>query len=83
MVKITLMALLKRPNDLPRIFDKEISGEVKLRSLLRDLGYTTQEIGMMQVFVSNNSEVNNQRVSLDYILQNDDEIFVTVPVGGG
>ena len=77
------MALLRRPNDLPREFTKEIQEDTKLKIFLKDLGFNHSEIKMLQVFVSKSENKNNQRASLDYLIQNNDVLFITIPVGGG
>lgn len=76
------MALLRRPNGLPRVFEKEIDFGININNFLVDLGFTHEEIRFMQVFVSNTKE-KNQKISLNYEIKDDDEIFITIPIGGG
>jgi sulfur carrier protein ThiS len=82
-VKVTLMALLRRPNDLPRKFERDIDEGTTVKEFLKQLGYTIQEIRLLQIFLSENNDTENQRVSLNYVLQENDELFLTIPVGGG
>ncbi|MFX0092877.1 MAG: hypothetical protein ACFFBD_14055 [Candidatus Hodarchaeota archaeon] len=82
-VKTTLMALVRRPDKLPREFEKEIKENTTVNSFLSDLGYSSQEIRVLQVFVSSNNDTGSIRVPPDYILKNNDELFITIPVGGG
>ncbi len=81
-VKVTLMALIRRPKDLSRIFSWEVENDTKIKTLLTDLGYESQEIRMFQLYMTKTGE-ETERVTKNYILQENDEIFVTIPVGGG
>ncbi|MFV2014665.1 MAG: hypothetical protein ACC656_04515 [Candidatus Heimdallarchaeota archaeon] len=81
-VNITLMALIRRPQDLPRIFSWDVEENTKIKILLTDLGYNFDEIRMFQLFVTKPGE-ETERITKNYILQENDEIFVTIPVGGG
>ncbi|MHA2100259.1 MAG: hypothetical protein ACW99A_16410 [Candidatus Kariarchaeaceae archaeon] len=81
-VNVTLMALIRRPKDLARTFSWEVEENTKIKTLLTDLGYNLQEIRMFQLFATKTGE-ETERVTRNYILQENDEIFVTIPVGGG
>lgn len=76
------MALIRRPTDLPRIFSRDVEENTKIKILLSDLGYNFQEIRMFQLFVTNTSG-EEERITRNYILKENDKIFVTIPVGGG
>ena len=76
------MALIKRPEDLPRIFSWDVEDNTKIKTVLTDLGYNSQEIRMFQLYVTN-SNGEAEKITRNYILQEGDEIFVTIPVGGG
>lgn len=80
-VNITMMALIRRPDDLPRIFSWEVEENTKIKTLLTDLGYNFQEIRMFQLYVTNIGE--ETKISRNYILKENDKIFITIPVGGG
>ncbi|OLS25275.1 MAG: hypothetical protein HeimC2_19510 [Candidatus Heimdallarchaeota archaeon LC_2] len=81
-VNVTLMALIKRPADLSRIFSWDVEENTKIKIVLADLGYNSQEIRLFQLYVTN-SNGEAERITKNYILQENDEIFVTIPVGGG
>lgn len=81
-VNITLMALIRRPEDLSRIFSWDVENDTKIKTLLTDLGYNSDEIRMFQLYVTN-SDGEAEKITRNYILQEDDQIFVTIPVGGG
>lgn len=81
-VNVTLMALIRRPEDLSRIFSWNVEEDTEIKILLTDLGYNFQEIRMFQLYVTKNGE-ETERITKNYILQENDEIFVTIPVGGG
>ena len=81
-VKVTLMALIRRPKDLARIFSWDVEENTKIKTLLTDLGYNNQEIRLFQLFITNPDE-KTERITKNYILNENDNIFVTIPVGGG
>ena len=76
-----MMALIRRPADLARIFTWDVEKDTKLKTLLSDIGYNSEEIRWFQLYVTINGEA--ERITKNYILQESDEIFVTIPVGGG
>ena len=75
------MALIRRPQDLPRVFSWDVEENTKMKTLLSDLGYSVQDTRFFQLFVTRPD--GEERISKNYILQENDEIFVTIPVGGG
>ena len=75
------MAFIRRPADLARIFTWDVEKDTKLKTLLFDIGYNSEEIRWFQLYVTINGEA--ERITKNYILQESDEIFVTIPVGGG
>lgn len=78
------MALIKRPNSLPRVFSKEFNEELVVRTLLKELGFSSQEIRFLQTYVSRNDSISNaKRVSRNYSLKDRDKVFITMPIGGG
>ena len=81
-VNVTLMALIRRPEDLPRVFSWDVEENTKIKTLLADLGYNSQEIRMFMLYITKNGD-ENERITKNYILQGNDEIFVTIPVCGG
>lgn len=84
-IHIELMAIIKRPNDIPRVFSKEFDNtKLVVKALLEEIGFSPQEIKLLQVFVTSpDSSGNAIRVPRSYDLKNDDKVFITIPVGGG
>lgn len=83
-IKIELMAFIDRPENVNRIFSKRIDPNTTIQSLLLDLGFSQQSIRQMQFFVSNlEDNVKTDRVRRQYILQDEDQLFITLPIGGG
>ncbi|MFQ5980555.1 MAG: hypothetical protein ACE5OZ_20650 [Candidatus Heimdallarchaeota archaeon] len=83
-IHIELMALIKRPNSLPRVFSKEFNRELVVRTLLKDLGFSSREIRFLQVFISRDDrKPDAKRVSRSYPLKDHDKVFITMPIGGG
>ncbi|MCE7736832.1 MAG: hypothetical protein GPJ54_18255 [Candidatus Heimdallarchaeota archaeon] len=76
------MALIRRPADLARVFSWDLEENTKIKTLLADLGYNSQEIRMFQLYATNPGG-ETERITRNYVLQEYDEIFVTIPVGGG
>ena len=76
------MALIRRPSDLTRVFSWDVEEDTKIKTLLTDLGYNTQEIRMFQLYATN-PDGETERITKNYVLQEYDEIFVSIPVGGG
>ncbi|MHA2364271.1 MAG: hypothetical protein ACXAC7_09960 [Candidatus Hodarchaeales archaeon] len=71
------MATLRRPNNLPRISEQKINIGTKIKDLLSLLHYKETEIPMLQIFV------NGIREDLNYVLNNNDKVYITIPIGGG
>ena len=82
-IYVELMSFVKRPNDVPRTFERELDKSMTVEQLLKHLGFTSDEIRMMQSFVSTVSDSNNVRVQRSYVLKDGDHLFITLPVGGG
>ena len=82
-IYVELMSFVKRPNDVPRTFERELDKSMTVEQLLKHLGFTSDEIRMMQSFVSTATDKNNVRVQRSYDLKDGDHLFITLPVGGG
>ncbi|MHA2496297.1 MAG: hypothetical protein ACXAEI_12475 [Candidatus Hodarchaeales archaeon] len=84
-IHIELMAIIKRPNDIPRVFSKEFdNNQLVVKALLEEIGFSPQDIKLLQVFVTRpDSSGNATRVPRNYALKNNDKVFITIPVGGG
>ena len=83
-VYIELMAIIRRPNNLPRVFSKEYNENTQVNTLLKDLGFSSQESKFLQVFVTGKDpDTGAIRAPRNYVLQNNDRVFITMPVGGG
>ena len=70
------MASLRRKKDQPREFDLEIDDGVTVREIMK-LYFDDNEMRIIQVII------DGLRVNLSQILQKDDHLFVTIPIGGG
>ena len=77
------MSFIKRPNNVPRTFERELDESMTVEIFLKHLGFTSDEIRMMQCFVSTSPDNNNVRVQRSYALKDGDNLFITIPVGGG
>jgi hypothetical protein len=83
-ISVELMAFIRRPDGLPRVFDREIGEPIAISKFLRSLDFSIQEIRMMQFFISKTSDKdNNERVQRSYTLKDGDHLFITLPIGGG
>ncbi|OLS20034.1 MAG: hypothetical protein HeimC3_42450 [Candidatus Heimdallarchaeota archaeon LC_3] len=70
------MASLRRQKNQPREFDLDIEAGVTVREIMKQY-FNNDEIRMIQVII------DGLRVKLDQILQLNDRLFVTIPIGGG
>ena len=77
-IQVELMASIKRPNNIPRISNHIFSSSISIRKLLLQLGY--DPITDILTLIT---YVNKERVRLNYILNNGDYLFITIPIGGG
>lgn len=77
------MAIIRRPDDVPRTFEREINETMTIKQLLTNLEFTSDEIRMLQCFVSSSTDKNNVRVQRSYALKDGDNLFFTLPIGGG
>ena len=75
-IHIEFMASLRRKKDQPREFDLEIDDGVTVREIMK-LYFDDNEMRIIQVII------DGLRVNLSQILQKDDHLFVTIPIGGG
>ena len=70
------MASLRRQKNQPREFDLDIEAGVTVREIMKQY-FNNDEMRMIQVII------DGLRVKLDQILQLNDRLFVTIPIGGG
>lgn len=77
-IEIELMASLKRPNNISRLSVQKTIPSTTIRELLLQLGY--DELIDLPILLT---YVNEDRVHINYILKDNDKIFVTIPIGGG
>ena len=82
-IYVELMSFIKRPNNVLRTFEREMDESMTIEQLLKHLGFTSDEIRMMQTFVSTDTDSENIRVQRRYDLKDGDHLFITLPVGGG
>ncbi len=82
-IYVELMSFIRRPDNVPRTFEHELDESTTISQLLKNLGYTSDEIRMMQTFVSTVTEKDNVRAQRSYVLKDGDHLFITLPVGGG
>jgi sulfur carrier protein ThiS len=82
-IYVELMSFIRRPNGIPRTFEQKMDKSMTVEQLLIHLGFTSDEIRMMQSFVSTITDKNNVRVQRSYDLKDGDHLFITLPVGGG
>ena len=82
-INVEFMAFIRRPDNVPRVFEKQINEPMNIKQLLKHLEFTSDEIRMMQCFVSTSTDKNNVRVQRSYDLKDGDHLFVTLPIGGG
>ena len=75
-VNVELSGVVRNPFST-RKFSIEIASETSLNKFLLDNGFNRTELRYL--FVS----VNHIKVDLTYQLANDDNLFITVPAGGG
>ena len=75
-VHVEFMATLRRQKNQPREFTKDVAEGTKIRDLLKEY-FTVEELRMIHVLV------HDLRVNLEYILNPNDRLFVTIPIGGG
>ena len=80
---VELMSFVKRPNNVPRTFEQELEKSMTIEQFLKYLGFTSDEIRMMQHYVSTSSDPKNVRAQRSYELKDGDNLFITLPVGGG
>ncbi len=80
---VELMAIIKRPNNVPRTFEREMDKPLTIKELLMNLDFTLDEIRMMQCFITTSTKSKSVRVERNYTLRNGDNLFVTLPIGGG
>lgn len=83
-IKIELMAFIRRPEGLPRIFERKLDKSLTISQFLKGLGFKMDEIRLMQCFISKiTNKDNNERVQRSYALKDGDYLFITLPIGGG
>lgn len=82
-IHVELMAFIRRPDGIERIFEKEINSSTTIKLFLRELGFEPNEIRMMQFFITRTSKEESERVRQGYLLKEGDMLFITLPIGGG
>jgi len=75
-VKVSITGVLKRPNN-DNDFKIELPENSTLNSLLSKLNYSEDHINYIIPII------NGRKSNLRVILKNDDEVTLTLPVGGG
>lgn len=81
-ILVTLMALIRRPEDLDRSFSLNVIHGSTVNNVLSELGYTKDEIRFFLLYITDD-QGETEKISKKYILQQNDELFVSIPVGGG
>ncbi len=81
-IKVTLMALIRRPDDFERTSTVTVHKGTSAYLLLSDMGYSKEEIMLFQLFITNTGS-ETVKIQRKYELRHKDELFVTIPVGGG
>lgn len=82
-ISVEMMAIIKRPKDLPRKFIHESDEPISIQNLLTSLGFQLQDLKLMQFFVTASGSTEQERVGKRHTLSDLDTLFVTIPVGGG
>ena len=82
-INVEFMSFIKRPNNVPRTFERDIEKSMTIEQFLIHLGFTLDEIRMMQNYISTSSNKKNVRAQRSYALKDGDSLFITIPVGGG
>lgn len=77
-ISIEFMGSLRRPKDLDRLTTIELPNDCSLKQLLRFLEYSEDEIRILMAFRTDGTKINQKDV-----LQDNDKIFLTIPIGGG
>ncbi|MHA1912514.1 MAG: hypothetical protein ACTSYA_12570 [Candidatus Kariarchaeaceae archaeon] len=75
-IHVELSGVVRNPFST-RKFSKEVDPNTSLNKFLLDNGFNRTELRYL--FVS----VNHLKVDLAYLLLDEDNIFITVPAGGG
>ena len=75
-INVELSGVVRNPFST-RKFTMEVESAISLRKFLLDNGFNRTELKYL--FVS----ANQKRIDLNYQFSNDDNIFITVPAGGG
>ena len=81
-INVEFMAFVRRPENVPRTFERDINEPTTIKQLLINLHFTSDEIMMMQCFISS-ADTDNVRAQRSYYLKDGDNLFVTLPIGGG
>lgn len=81
-ISVTLMALIRRPDDLQRTFSVTVAENTTIYLFLSDMGYSRDEIRMFQIFITGR-DGETKKVARKYQFHDKDELFVTIPIGGG
>lgn len=75
-VKVSITGVLKRPNN-DNDFTMELPDNSSIRALLNKLDYNEDHIPYIIPII------NGKKGSIRVVLHNDDEVILTLPVGGG
>ena len=77
-VTIELMAAVRNPfESKKRKKIIQLDSTLSVEQLLLEIGFNLEEISWFVTIV------NGKRVTSDYQVQNEDLIFITLPIGGG
>ena len=77
-VTIELMAAVRNPfESKKRKNNLQLDSSLSVQKLLLQIGFNMGEISWFVTIV------NGKRVTSDYQVQNEDIIFITLPIGGG
>lgn len=77
-IKVEFMGILRRPEALDRIEIIDIPDNSSLRALLKVLEYSDIEIRRLQAF-----HKDGTKIGLKDVLKDGDDLFLTIPIGGG
>lgn len=77
-VKIELMAAVRNPfESKQRKINLQLESSLSIQELLLQIGFNISEISWFVTIV------NGKRVTPEYQVQNNDIVFITLPIGGG
>ena len=77
-ILIEFMGSLRRPKDLDRTATIELPNDCTLKQLLNFLEYTENEIRVLMAF-----RIDGTKIKQKEVLKDNENIFLTIPIGGG